>query len=261
MNPDRTQRLPGRVAFWHRSGARRLLVVPVLALVFALTSRLGTARLPHLTRESAVTLLFPVRTTRDTAAAPAAATPTTGRARAARALMPTPRKALAAGAALMGGILVATALAAGSYAYLNAQATTPAVTIKSGNLALTVQYGSGTAGSTAALPTAAWATMLPGDVVGQQFTIASTGTATSNITVALSATTAWDIRLAAGACPAGQIGNQPLTTTPVFAGSLAGGASSVVCVQATLPAGAAAGVSGTTAPFTITLNATQVTPS
>jgi hypothetical protein len=254
MNQDRTQRIPGRVAFWHRSGAQRLFVVPVLTLVYSVTSWLGSA-LNGLSRDSIVAILFPDRERRVSAIAP-----TTSRARAVRALMPTPRKALAAGAALLGGILVATGLAAGSYAYLNAQATTPTATIKSGNLALTVQYGSGTAGATAALPTAAWSTMLPGDIVGQQFTITSTGTATSNVSVALSAVTAWDIRLAAGPCPTGQIGNQPLTTTPVFAGSLAGGASSVVCVQATLPAGAAAGVSGTTAPFTITLTATQVTP-
>ena len=175
------------------------------------------------------------------------------------ALRPSPRGALAAVAALAAGILVAAGLAAGSYAFLNSQAiATSAVTIQSGNLALTVQYGAGTAGATAAIPTTAWATMLPGDVVGQQFTLASTGTAGSTLTARLSATSAWDIRVAMGACPAGQLTSAPLTTSAAGAGSIAGGANSTVCVQATLPASAAASVSGTTASFSIIIDSTQV---
>ena len=174
------------------------------------------------------------------------------------ALRPNPRNALGAAAVLSVGILVAVGLAAGSYAFLNSQATTSAVTIKSGNLALTVQYGSGTAGATAAIPTTAWAAMLPGDVVGQQVTMVSTGTAASNLTARLSATSAWEIRLAVGICPATQLVGSPLTTTAVAVSTLAGGATSSVCVQATLPAGAASGVSGTSAAFSIVLDSTQV---
>ena len=174
-------------------------------------------------------------------------------------LRPTPRGALGAAAALVAGILVAAGLAAGSYAFLNSQATAAsAVTIRSGNLALTVQYGAGAAGSTATIPTTAWATMLPGDVVGQQFTLASTGTAGSTITARLSATSAWEIRVAAGTCPAGQIPGAALTTTAVAEGTILGGTNTSVCVQATLPATAAAAVSGTTAGFTIILDSTQV---
>lgn len=250
MNPDRTQRILDRVAIWHRPGAQRRLVVPFLTLVYFVTSRLT-----GVSRASVIATVFPLRELPE-----AVATPVSRRHRVSQVLMPTPRRALAAAAALVGGVLVATTLAAGSYAYLNAQATTPGATIKSGNLALTVQYGTGTAGATAAIPNAAWATMLPGDTVGQQFTIASTGTATSNVTVSLSAATAWEIRLAAGTCPAGQLAGAPLTTTAVAAGTLPGGASSVVCVQATLPSTAAASVSGTRPAFTINLNATQVTP-
>jgi hypothetical protein len=174
-------------------------------------------------------------------------------------LRPTPRGALAAAAALTAGILVAAGLAAGSYAFLNSQATaTSAVTIQSGNLALTVQYGSGAAGSTATIPTTAWATMLPGDVVGQQFTLASTGTAGATITARLSAASAWEIRVAAGTCPATQIASAPLTTTAIAEGTIPGGTNTSVCVQATLPSSAAASVSGTTAGFSIILDSTQV---
>jgi len=174
-------------------------------------------------------------------------------------LRPTPRGALGAAAALTAGVLVAAGLAAGSYAFLNSQATAAsATTIKSGNLALTVQYGAGAAGSTATIPTTSWATMLPGDVVGQQFTLASTGTAGSTYTARLSATSAWEIRVAPGTCPATQIPGAALTTTAVSEGSILGGANTQVCVQATLPTTAAAAVSGTTAGFTVILDSTQV---
>jgi hypothetical protein len=175
------------------------------------------------------------------------------------ALRPTPRGALGAAAALVAGILVAAGLAAGSYAFLNSQATdASSVTLHRGNLALTVQYGAGAAGSTATIPTTAWATMLPGDTVGQEFTITSTGSAGANLTARLSATSAWEIRIAAGTCPGTQLTSAPLTTTAVAEGTIPGGVSSVVCVQATLPTGAAAAVSGTTAPFSIIIDATQV---
>jgi hypothetical protein len=175
------------------------------------------------------------------------------------ALRPTPRGALAGVAALTAGILVAAAMAAGTYAFLNSQAiAASAVTIKSGNLALTVQYGSGAAGASTTIPTTAWATMLPGDVVGQQFTIASTGTAASNLTARLSATSAWEIRVAAGTCPGTQLASAPLTTSAVAEGALPGGQNSVVCVQATLPASAAASVSGTSTTFSVIIDSTQV---
>jgi len=174
-------------------------------------------------------------------------------------LRPTPRGAIGATAALTAGILVAAGLAAGSYALLNSQAiAASAVTISSGNLALSVQYGAGAAGSTATIPTTAWAAMLPGDVVGQQFTLASTGTAGSTLTARLSATSAWEIRMAFGTCPSTQLASAPLTTAAAAAGSISGNDSSTVCVQATLPAGAAANVSGTTSTFSIILDSTQV---
>jgi hypothetical protein len=100
--------------------------------------------------------------------------------------------------------------------------------------------------------------MLPGDIVGQQLTLASTGTAGSTLTARLSATSAWDIRVSLGACPAGQLTSAPLTTSAAGAGSIAGGANSTVCVQATLPASAAASVSGTSAAFSIVIDSTQV---
>jgi hypothetical protein len=173
---------------------------------------------------------------------------------------PTPRRLLGGAAALMGGILLAASFAGGTYAFLNAQATTPAVTVSSGNLAVAVQYGSGTAGATAAIPTAAWSNMLPGDFVGQQFTITNTGSANAAMTARLSAMTAWDIRLAAGACPATQLTSAPLTTAAASYGTLPTNTNAVICVQATLPAGTAASTEATSVPFTIAIDAKQVAP-
>jgi hypothetical protein len=100
--------------------------------------------------------------------------------------------------------------------------------------------------------------MLPGDVVGQQFTLASTGTAGSTLTARLSAASPWQIRMAFGACPGTQLASAPLTTTAAAAGSILGGSSSPICVQATLPTTAAATVAGTTSAFTIIIDSTQV---
>jgi hypothetical protein len=94
--------------------------------------------------------------------------------------------------------------------------------------------------------------------VGQQFTITSTGSAGSNVTVRLSAASAFEIRVAAGTCPTTQLSVAPLTTTAVSAGTFPSGLSTPVCVQATLPSGAAAGVAGTSSAFSIIIDATQV---
>jgi hypothetical protein len=167
------------------------------------------------------------------------------------------RSALASAAAIFAGVLIAVAGTTGSYALWNGQSDIANASINTGSLTLTVKFGSGAAGSTAAIPTAAWAGLLPGDFVGQEITVANTGTTFTNITGRLGATSAYDIRIAAGACPATLLSNAALTTTAVSVGSLAAGGSSVACVQVSLPLTAPASAQGTTTPFTITLDGTQ----
>lgn len=256
MSPDRTKCIADRGARGRRSAA-------ALAVRFARSARTGALALllEAVTPLAGVTAasisgwlartLFPVRDS--THELPGAARSSDGRV-LTRAL----RRALAGVAVVMAGVFFATGLAAGTYAYLNAQVTTPAITVKSGNLAVTVQYGSGVAGAATTLPTAPWGSMLPGDVVAQQFTVANTGTAGANFNVRLSVVTAWDIRLAAGTCPATPLTTTPLTMTAVAAGSLSGGSSSAVCLQATLPSTSAASVSGTMPTFSVLIDATQV---
>ncbi len=257
MIPASTQRLTALGTLCRRPSALLLPLTPLVLLVFA-GLQLATTVREALARRSSTARSADAAAEEVPAHELIAATPTSRLGRGISAVRPTPRRALGGAAALLGGVLVAASMAGGTYAFLNAQVTTAPVTVKSGSLALTVQYGSTTAGSTTAIPSAAWATMLPGDVVGQQFTVTSTGTATSNLTARLSALTSWDIRIAPGACPATQLTSAPLTTTAVAEGQIPPATSSVVCVQATLPAGAAASVETTTAPFTILIDATQV---
>ena len=259
MNSDRMQRILGRVTTRIRSAAVLILLIPVLMVAFAITIHLVDARFGRTlwsALKAAYTKLFAGQT--NAPASVATPAPTSRRTRVLRVLRPTPRGTFGAIGILSISILAAAGFAAGTYAFLNSQATTPVATIKSGNLAITVQYGSTTAGSTTAIPTAAWTAMLPGDVVGQQFTITSTGSAGSNITARLSATSAWDIRIATGTCPTTQLSNAPLTTTAAGVGTFGGGGTSPVCVQATLPAGAAVAAQGTSIAFSIVLDATQV---
>jgi hypothetical protein len=245
-----TQRLTALGTLCRRPSALLIPLAPLVLLVLAATTVFVTVRAGRAARSVLSSEIADVE--------PAASTSIARSAGLVAGARPTTRRVLGGTAALMGGILVAAGMAGGTYAFLNSQATTPAVTVSSGNLALTVQYGSTTAGPTTAIPVAAWSNMLPGDVVGQQFTVASTGTATSTVTARLSALTAWDIRIAPGTCPTTQLTSAALTTTAAAQGTISPSTSSVVCVQATLPASAAASVEATTAPFTIIIDATQV---
>ena len=252
MSSARTQRLTAFGTLCRRPSALLLPLAPFVFIVFLAVTVFHAVRASLAARSVAALEAAGVEQ------AARAAQPATRTARVLDAARPTTRRVMGGAAALMGGILVAAGMAGGTYAFLNSQAKTPAVTVSSGNLALTVQYGSTTAGATTAIPAAAWTAMLPGDVVGQQFTIASTGTATSTLTARLSALTAWDIRIAPGACPSTPLTTTPLTTTAAAQGTISPSSSTVVCVQATLPAVAAAAVEATTAPFTIIIDATQV---
>jgi hypothetical protein len=165
------------------------------------------------------------------------------------------RALLASAGAVLAGVLIAVAGTTGSFALWNHAAPIADASVTSGSLGLTVKYGSGAAGSTAAIPTASWSSMLPGDYVGQQITVASTGSVAGSLTARLSATTPYQIRIAAGSCPSTLMSTAALTTTASALGTIAAGASQNYCVQVALPASAAASVSGTSSPFTITIGA------
>jgi alternate signal-mediated exported protein len=167
------------------------------------------------------------------------------------------RSLLASTAAVLAGILIAVAGTSGSFALWNQTAPISDASVTSGTLGLTIKYGSGAAGSTVAIPTANWSKMLPGDFVNQQVTLISTGNVPANLTAKLGSTTPFQIRMASGTCPGTLLGPAALTTTATSLGTLAAGASQNYCVQVSLPASAASGVSGTSSAFTITIGASS----
>jgi hypothetical protein len=257
MNPARTQRIATLGTLCRRPSALLLPFAPIVLLVFVIVTAVNGVRHLVAARSAAAQQAAAIRATAVEAGEALGLSRT---ARVIEAARPSPRRILGGAAALFGGVLVAASMAGGTYAFLNSQVKTSAVTLSSGSLALTVQAAGTTAGTTTAIPTAAWTNMLPGDFVGQQVTVANTGTVPVNATARLAATTSWDIRLLVGTCPTTQITSAALTTTAVGYGSLAPGASAVVCVQATLPTGTAAAVENTSANFQIIIDATQVAP-
>jgi hypothetical protein len=167
------------------------------------------------------------------------------------------RATLATTGAVLAGVLLALAGNAGSYALWNTTAPITDASVTSGTQGITIKYGSGIAGSTAAIPTSSWSSLLPGDFVGQEVTVANTGNISSTMSAKLNAAVPYEVRLAAGNCPATVISGAALTTTATTYGTMPAATSSVACIQVLLPAGAAASVQGTTSAFTITITADQ----
>jgi hypothetical protein len=182
----------------------------------------------------------------------------TGRYRAPR-LRITPAGLLGAIAAVTIGTLGATAAAAGSYAYLSATTTVGAAsTVVAGTSSLKIQLGAGTPATSVTLPATVWNQMLPGDVVGQSITVVNDGDTSLAVTSRISATSAFEIRVVLGACPAGVIGGGSLTTTAVALTTLTAGSTATVCVQSRLPVTAANGVQGTTPAMNVILDGTEL---
>lgn len=171
----------------------------------------------------------------------------------------TPAKILASAAAILIGVFGAVTAAAGSFAYLNASAPVGAAsTVTAGTSAITLQQGAGAASSTLTMSNTVWNRMLPGDFVGQSLTINNTGDAVLAVSTRLSSTIAWDIRVAAGACPGTQLTGAAQTTTATALATLAAGASTTVCVQAALPVTAANSVQGTSPAVNLIVDGVQV---
>ena len=170
----------------------------------------------------------------------------------------TPGRIAAAAAAVLLGVFAAAGTAAGSFAYLNATAAVgTASTVTAGTSVLTLQSGVAAAGSSITLPATVWNRMLPGDIVGQTVTVNNTGDTALAVSARLTAASAWEFRVASGACPAGQLAGAALTTTAAAWASLASGASSVMCIQTVLPTTAADTVQGTNPVLSLVLDGVQ----
>ncbi len=171
----------------------------------------------------------------------------------------TPGSIAAAAAAILLGVLAAAGTAAGSFAYLNATAPVgTASTVTAGTSVLTLQSGADPAGASITLPATVWNRMLPGDIVGQTVTANNTGDAPLAVSARLSGTSAWEFRVASGACPVTQIPGAALSTTSTAWATVAAGASPTMCIQAVLPTTAANAVQGTSPVLSLVLDGVQV---
>jgi hypothetical protein len=171
----------------------------------------------------------------------------------------TPASIGISAAAILLGVLGAAGTAAGSFAYLNSTATVGQnSTITAGTSAITLQQGAGAATTNLTMTTSAWNRMLPGDVAGQAITVNNTGDTPLSISTRLSSLIAWDIRVATGACPGTQLPGAAQTTTSTTLSTIAAGSSATVCIQATLPLGAANNVQGTSPAVNLVVDGVQV---
>jgi hypothetical protein len=170
----------------------------------------------------------------------------------------TPGRIAAGAAAILLGVFAAAGTAAGSFAYLNATASTTAgSTITAGTSTLTLQQGAGAPTSTLTMTTTSWNRMLPGDFAGQAITVNNTGDAPLAISTRLSGTIAWNVRVATGACPVTLLAGAAQTTTSTALTSIAAGASATVCIQAQLPLAAANSVQGTSPVVSLVVDGVQ----
>ena len=175
---------------------------------------------------------------------------------------PQPARVLAIAAGLMVVVCFAALAAGGSLAYLNA--STPAGhagSVTAASASLGVSQDSGAPGATVAVASEGFQAMLPGDVAGRQVTLHNTGAVPLDVTASLAASVVWQIRTTVGQCPAAAGTGAALGTSPsALVAGLAPGATAQVCVQVALPMDAPAASEGTSASFTVLLDAVQVAP-
>jgi len=170
----------------------------------------------------------------------------------------TPGRVAASAAAILLGVFAAAGTAAGSFAYLNSNATVGnASTITAGTSVITLQSGAAGPAGTITIPATAWNRMLPGDFVGQSLTINNTGTTPLALSTKLTAASAWNIRVAVGTCPATLLTGAAQTTASTALSSLAAGTSTTVCVQSQLPSTALNSVQGTTSVTSLVVDGVQ----
>jgi len=179
-----------------------------------------------------------------------------------RVRAPRARGLLATAIALAVGVSGAVLAAGGSYAHLNATtAMGGAGTIAAGSAELLVSHGGDTPESTVAIPAGPFQDMLPGDRRQQEFALHNSGSVPMGVSAFIGAPTAWNLRLAAGACPSTALPGNPLgTTSSAVVSNLQPGATAAVCLEVSLPLTADASTAGTTADHSITLDGIQVAP-
>lgn len=174
------------------------------------------------------------------------------------------RSLVASTTAIGFGVLVAVTGAGTTFAFLNSQAQVGTATISASNAVLTVSYNGGTASPAATMPDSLWQTMLPGDAITQQVTVANPSAAKFAVSSRLETVGYYEIRTLPGACAASINSAAALTTAAAALTTLTAGASTVVCVQVKLSTSAPSNLQPgsaspiTAVPFKLVFDGTQV---
>lgn len=162
------------------------------------------------------------------------------------------KRVLASIAGVAAGIVIAVSGAGATYAYLNAQASGGAATLRAGTLGLTVSPISSTA----------FTSILPGETLQQTVTVTSTGDAPATVRVNLAAATSVVVRLPLGACTVSFSSTPPtgtaLSTTASLVNDFTAGQARSYCLQVTAPASGL--TAGGSYGFTLNFTSTQKTP-
>lgn len=149
--------------------------------------------------------------------------------------------------AVAAAIVIAVSLSGGSYALWTDGKTANAGSISAGSASLVIAQS---------IDISLWSNLTPGESVRQPFTVTNTGSVAMSLQgSATRANSAIEVRLTAGSCPATALTSTQATVSPTALGTLAVGATTTVCLEASL---AAAAAPGATSSFSVTVTGTQV---
>ncbi|QEO14084.1 hypothetical protein FLP10_06340 [Agromyces intestinalis] len=177
----------------------------------------------------------------------------------ARLRAPGVRAVLSGAGAMLVGVLAAVLMAGGSTAFLTA--TTPvgtSGTLMAGTSNLLIGEGANAPAQSVTIPAGVYQGMLPGDFIGHQLILHNTGDVEVEISMSLSSVSAWETRVATGACPATVLPGAALGPTPVvLVSDVAAEATVTVCLQLLLPLTTPASTENTSASFTVVFDSRQ----
>ena len=135
------------------------------------------------------------------------------------------RQALASVLGAAGILALALSGIGGSYAMWNDSATVDAGTIDTGSAGLTAAWPTGHSD-------AGWSNLLPGESVRRPLTVTNTGAAPMELSASTVGSAGFEIRTAAGTCPASPLAGAAGDGAPRQLGvTLGAGSSTTVCVE------------------------------
>lgn len=155
------------------------------------------------------------------------------------------RSMLSASAAVGAGTILAVLISGSTYALWADAGTIDAGTVESGSMMITTAEN---------FNDAAFTNLLVGERVRQTFTVTNTGKSQAVLTGTATASSAFEVRLASGACGATALAGNSATVSATSLGTLAPGATQSYCLEVLV---AASAQPGNSAPIVATITAGQ----